>query len=49
MRCIIKYIMWGLVAITLGISIALLFPLGVIAGIEAVIVIILAILICCKK
>ncbi|MBQ4161145.1 MAG: hypothetical protein IJD83_09470 [Clostridia bacterium] len=49
MGCILKYIAWALIAISIGITIALLFPITLIAGIEALLVMLLCLLICIKK
>ncbi len=47
--CILKYVAWVMIAISIGIAVALLFPLELIAGVEAMLVILLCLLICIKK
>lgn len=47
--CFLKYILWALIALCFGIMFALLFPIRLIAGIEAVIIIALGISCCFKK
>ncbi len=47
--CFFKYVMWALTALCCGIMFALLFPIKLIAGIEALIIIALGISCCCKR
>lgn len=47
--CLIKYAVWALIAVSLGIAAALLFPLSLIAGVEAILIVLLCLLISCKK
>ncbi len=47
--CFFKYLLWALVALCAGIMCALLFPIRLIAGIEALIIIALGICFCFKK
>lgn len=42
----IQCIAGGLIAVSVGIGIALLFPLSLIAGIEALLIVLLSLLIC---
>lgn len=49
MKCIIKSILWGVMALCAGVMVALLFPIGVIAGVEALIIMTLGICFCIKK
>ena len=49
MGCIIKYAVCMLIAISIGVAAALLFPLSLIAGVEAVLIVLLCLLISCKK
>lgn len=49
MKCLFKYTLWGAVALCMGIMFALLFPIQFIAGIEAMIIIVLGICFCLKK
>lgn len=49
MGCVIKYLLWALIAISLGIMAALLFPLSLIAGLEAVLIVLLCLLISLKR
>lgn len=48
-RGIFRTICLGLVALSVGMMFALLFPLQLIAGFEALIIIALGATICCKK
>lgn len=49
MGCVLKYIMWALIAVCCGIAAALLFPLSLIAGLEAVLIVLLCLLISFKR
>ena len=48
MGCFIRYAVWILIAVCVGITIALLYAPALIAGIEAVLIILLCLLIACK-
>ncbi len=49
MGCFFKYILWGVMALCIGVMSALLFPIRLIAGIEALVIIVLGICFCFKK
>ena len=49
MGCIVKYMLWALIAISIGVMAALLFPLSLIAGLEAILIVLLCLLISLKR
>ncbi len=49
MGCLIKYAVWALIAVSLGVAAALLFPLSLVAGVEAVLIVLLCLLISFKR
>ena len=49
MRCFIRYAVWALIAVSIGITIALLYAPALIAGVEAILIILLCLLIACRK
>lgn len=49
MGCILKYIAWAVIALCAGIMLALLLPIRLIAGVEAIIIVALGIVCCFKK
>ena len=49
MGCVLKYLMWALIAVSCGVGVALLFPLSLIAGLEAILIVLLCLLIASKK
>lgn len=49
MGCVVKYMLWALIAISVGVMAALLFPLSLIAGLEAILIVLLCLLISLKR
>ena len=49
MGCFLRYAAWALIAVSIGITIALLYAPALIAGVEAILIILLCLLIACKK